>query len=64
MTQSHQNFPRRAFLKASVAGAGAVGLSFLADESEAVAKPAKPELAPQLFDLTEKPPHLDRKSVV
>lgn len=59
MKNPHYRHPRRAFLKASVAGVGAVGLSFLADESEAIAKPAKPELAPKSFDLTAKQPHYE-----
>jgi len=59
MTQLNHSFPRRVFLKASVAGAGAVGLSFLADEQDAIATPAKPELEPRSFDQTPKLPHFE-----
>ena len=58
MWNPNHDRPRRAFLKASVAGLGSVGLSFLADEP-VCARPAKPELRVRHFDQQPKPPHFE-----
>ena len=57
-----QQSTRRHFLSANAMGLGSVALSCLLQEEQLLAKPRKPDLVPQAFNLVPKQPHHEPKA--